>query len=100
MNYWFLIGVGDIIKKIIDSRFIGIFSSYRKIIVIKKIYIWDLTKNDRYRKMCIQLHPINSIESTVPKTRKKVFHIRDEYEIVFENSAQSCAAILAEHLGL
>ena len=33
-------------------------------------------------------------------TRKRVFHILDEYEIVFENSAQSCAAILAEHLGL
>ena len=50
--------------------------------------------------MCLQFHLINLIESTVPKTRKKVFHIRDEYEIVFENSAQSCEAILAEHLGL
>ena len=49
--------------------------------------------------MCLQFHLINLIESTVPKTRKKVFHIRDEYEIVFENSAQSCEAILAEHLG-
>ena len=65
-----------------------------------KKYIWELSKNYRYRKMCLQFHPINSIESTVPKTRKRVFHILDEYEIVFENSAQSCAAILAEHLGL
>ena len=49
--------------------------------------------------MCLQFHPINSIESTVPKTRKRVFHIPDKYEIVFENSAQICAAILAKHLG-
>ena len=28
------------------------------------------------------------------------FHIPDEYEIVFENSAQNCATILAENLGL
>ena len=50
--------------------------------------------------MRIQLYPINSIENTVPKTRKRVFHIPDEYEIVFENSAQSCAATLAKHHGL
>ena len=49
--------------------------------------------------MRIQFYPIISIENTVPKTRKRVFHIPDEYEIGFENSAQSCAAILAKHLG-
>ena len=38
--------------------------------------------------MCIHFHSINSIESTVLKTRKRVFHIPDEYEIVPENSAQ------------
>ena len=27
-------------------------------------------------------------------------YIPEKYEIVFENSAQSCAAKLAEHLGL
>ena len=50
--------------------------------------------------MCIHFHPINSIESAVLKTRKRVFHIPDEYEIVPENSALSCAALLAELLGL
>ena len=37
----------------------------------RKEDIWELSKNYRYRKMCIQFHPINSIESTVPKTRKR-----------------------------
>ena len=40
--------------------------------------------------MCLQFHLINSIESTVPKTRKRVFHIPDEYQIASENSAESC----------
>ena len=39
-------------------------------------------------------------ESTFPETRKKVFHIQDKYEIVFENCDQSCPAIITEHLGL
>ena len=75
---------------------------YRKNIDIEKIIGIEknIFGNYRYQKMCLQFHLINSIESTVPKTRKRVFHILDEYEIVFENSAQSCAAILAEHLGL
>ena len=30
------VGVGDIIEKIIDCRYIGIFSSYRQIIDIEK----------------------------------------------------------------
>ena len=30
--------------------------------------------------------------------RKRVFIIPDKYEIVSENRAQSCAAILAEHI--
>ena len=93
------LGVGDIIQKINVSRFIGILSSYQQIIGIKK-YLWGLPKNYHYRKMCIQFHSINSIENTVPKTRKRVFHIPDEYGILYENSAQCCAAMLAEHLGL
>ena len=50
--------------------------------------------------MCIQFHPISSIKSTVLKTGKRVFNIPDKYEIAAENSAQSCAAILAEHIRL
>ena len=78
------------------SEFFKLSANYR----YRILGIWELSKNYRYRKMCLQFHPINSIERTVPKTRKRVFHIPGEYEIVFENSAQSCAAILAEHLVL
>ena len=63
---------------------------------------WDFFKllaNYRYQKMCIQFHLINWIENTVPKTRKRVFHIPDEYEIHYENIAKSCTAIRAENLG-
>ena len=48
--------------------------------------------------MCIDIHLINSIESIVSKTSERIFDIPDEYEIVPETSAQSCEAILAEHL--
>ena len=30
------VGVGDILKKIIDSRYIDIFTTYRQVIVIEK----------------------------------------------------------------
>ena len=33
--------------------------------------------------MCIRVNPINSIKNNVPKTRKKVFHIPDEYVILY-----------------
>ena len=68
-------GVGDIAKKTIDSQYIVIFSNHRQIIDIKNII-------GNYRKIidkCIQFHPINSIESPVPKTRKRVFDIPDKY---------------------
>ena len=48
--------------------------------------------------MCIEIHLINSIESIVSKTSERIFDISDEYEIVPETSAQSCVAILAEHV--
>ena len=52
------IGVGDIIEKIVDSRYISIFSSYWQIIDIeKKIYLGIIN----FKKMCILFHPINSI---------------------------------------
>ena len=89
-------GVGDVIEKSIDRRYIGIFSSFEQITVIGKMYL-EISKNYWYQKMCIHFHPINSIESAVLKTRKRVFHIPDEYEIVPENSAQSWAAILVQH---
>ena len=56
-------GMGNIIKKIIDSGYIGFFSSYWKIMDIEK---------------CAS----NFIQYT-----QLVFHIPDKYEIVFENSA-------------
>ena len=49
------------------SAFFKLSANYR----YRKKNIWELSKNYRYRKMCIQFHPINSIESTVPKTRKR-----------------------------
>ena len=41
------IGVGDIIEKIIDSRYIGIFKTYRQIIVIEK------NRFGNYRKIIV-----------------------------------------------
>ena len=38
------VGVGDIIEKIIDCRYIGIFSSYRQIIDIEKKRFWNYQK--------------------------------------------------------
>ena len=38
------VGVGDIIEKIIDSRYIGIFITYRQIIVIDKIDLGIIEK--------------------------------------------------------
>ena len=87
------VGVGDIIEKIIDADILAFFQVSGKLSISKK-YIWGLSKNYQYRKIWIQFHPIYSIEE-----RERMFHILDEYKIIFENSAQSCTAILAEHLG-
>ena len=38
------VGVGDIMEKIIDSRYISIFSSYRQFIDIEKIYLGIIKK--------------------------------------------------------
>ena len=88
--------MGDIIEKIIDRRYIGIFSSYRQII--------DIEKNGfgNYQKI-INIENVHSISSDKHCSKNKserVFHILNEYEFVLENSAQSWAAILAEHLVL
>ena len=56
------------------SAFFKLSANYR----YRKEDIWELSKNYRYRKMCSQFHPINSIESTVPKTRK--LNRRDQKE--------------------
>ena len=49
------------------SVFFKLSANYR----YRKKNIWELSKNYRYWNMCIQFHTINSIESTVPKTRKR-----------------------------
>ena len=81
----------------------NVISSAHSLLILAQLYFrtpnWS-TPNFDFREAPFKLAQINSIESTVPKTRKRVFHIPDEYEIIFENSAKSCAAILAEHLGL
>ena len=41
------VGVGDIIEKIIDSRYIGIFTTYRQVIVIEK------NRFGNYRKIIV-----------------------------------------------
>ena len=73
-----------IIEKIIDCRYIGISPSYRQIVEIEKSTFRDYQKTINIENF----HRLNSVESTAPKTRKIVFHIPDEYEIVVENSAQ------------
>ena len=45
------VGVGDIIEKIIDSRYIGIFTTYRQVIVIEKIGLGIIEKLS-LSKMC------------------------------------------------
>ena len=46
------VGVGDIIEKIIDSRYIDIFKTYRQIIVNEKNRFWNYRKI-MLSKMCI-----------------------------------------------
>ena len=87
---WGITRGGWYYRKIINSRSIGIFSSYRQIIDIEK-HTFGV-----YRKV---IDPLSSYILNW-KTIKREFHIPDEYDIIFENSAQSCAAILAEYPGL
>ena len=90
------VGVGDIIEKIIDSRYIGIFTTYRQVIVIEK------NRFGNYRKIIVieNVHLISSDKHCSKNKSERVFHILNEYEFVLENSAKSWAAILAEHLVL
>ena len=92
------LGAGDIIEKIIDSWHMSIFSSYLKIISIKK----NIFGNCHKLSISKNVHPISSdkVNWKHCSKNKKVFHIPEKYDIVFEISAQSCAAILAEHVGL
>ena len=73
-------------KKVLIDDILAFFQVLSKLPLSEKC-IW------KYRK-------IIDIKKCVLKTRKRVFHIPDEYEIVPENSALSCAALLAELLGL
>ena len=77
----------DIIGKLSIADISAFLPVIRKLSLSKKIYFGIIEKFE-VRIMCIQFNRINSIKSTVPKTRKRVFHIPDEYEIVPENSAQ------------
>ena len=88
--------MGDIIEKIIDRRYIGIFSSYRQIIDIEKNWFWNYQKIINIKN----LHPISSDKHLSKNKSKRVFHFLKEYEFVIENTAQSLAAIHAEHLVL
>ena len=77
--------MGDIIEKIIDSRYIGIFTTYRQVIVIKK------NRFGNYRKIIDieNVHQISSDTHYFKNKSNRVYHIPNEYEFVFENSAQS-----------
>ena len=79
-----------------DRWYIRIYSSYRQIIDIEK------NRYGNYRKIIDieNVHPISSDTHYFKNKSNRVFHIPNEYEFVFENSAQSWAAILAEHIVL
>ena len=79
------LGVGDIIEKIIDSRYIGIFTTYRQVIVIEK------NRFGNYRKIIVieNVHLISSDKHCSKNKSERVFHILNEYEFVLENSAKS-----------
>ena len=79
------VGVGDIIEKIIDSRYIGIFTTYRQVIVIEK------NRFGNYRKIIVieNVHLISSDKHCSKNKSERVFHILNEYEFVLENSAKS-----------
>ena len=82
------VGVGDFIEKIIDANILAFFklvANYR----LKKIHLGVIS---------IEKYESNFIRYTQLK-RERMLHIPDKYKILFESSAQSCTAILAEHLG-
>ena len=69
------IGMGNIIKKIIGSRYIGIFTTYRQIIVIEK------NRFGNYRKIIVieNLQLISSDKHCSKNKSKRLFHIPNEY---------------------
>ena len=77
--------MGDIIVKIIDSRYIGIFKTYRQIIVIEK------NRFGNYRKIIVieNVHLISSDEHCSKNKSEREFHILNENDFVLENSAKS-----------
>ena len=74
--YVLRLGVGDIIEKIIDNRYIGIFTTYWQVFVIEK---------NRFENV----HLISSDKHCSKNKSERVFHILNEYEFVLENSAKS-----------
>ena len=76
--------MGDIIEKIIDSRYIIIFKTYRQVIVIVK------NRFGNYLKIIVieNVHLISSDKHCSKNKSERVFHILNEYEFVLENSAK------------
>ena len=62
------VGVGDIIEKIIDCRYIGIFKTYRQIIVI------EINRFGNYRKIIVteNVHLISSDKHCSKNKSKRV----------------------------
>ena len=79
------VGVGDIIEKIIFSRYIDIFTTYWQIIVIEK------NRFGNYQKIIVikNVYLISSDKHCSKNKSERVFHILNEYEFVLENSAKS-----------
>ena len=77
--------MGDIIEKIIDSRYIIIFKTYRQVIVIVK------NRFGNYLKIIVieNVHLISSDKHCSKNKSERVFHILNEYEFVLENSAKN-----------
>ena len=72
-------------KKIIDSRYIDIFKTFRQIIVVEK------NRFGNYRKIIVikNVRLISSDKHCSKNKSKRVFHIPNEYEFVLENSTQN-----------
>ena len=63
------LGVGDIIEKIIDSRYIGIFTTYQQVIVIEK------NRFGNYRRIIVieNVHLISSDTHCSKNKSERVF---------------------------
>ena len=78
--------MGDIIEKIIDSQYIGIFTTYRQVIVIKK------NRFGNYRKIIVieNVHLISSDKHCSENKSERVVHILNEYEFVLKTVQKEC----------